>query len=121
MFYFINKILLLEQLVLGGKKTVFINFAFFHDFTAFADISVFIKYLFLGADVFPVFIIEHIACGVFFYGFGQQFPFRKNKVDMVIRFSLVMVQCRNTLHTILFFKAVCEKPQQLIRLIKIGE
>ena len=48
MFYFIIKILLLEQLVLGGKKTVFINFAFFHDFTAFADISVFIKYLFLG-------------------------------------------------------------------------
>ena len=100
---------------------MFINFAFFHDFTAFVDISVFIKYLFLGADVFPVFIIEHIACGGFFYGFGQQFPFRKNKVDMVIRFSFVMVQRRNALHTILFFETVCEKLQQLVRLIKVGE
>lgn len=32
MLYLVNKILLLEQLVLGGKKTVFINFAFFSRF-----------------------------------------------------------------------------------------
>ena len=63
-----------------------------------------LEQLVLGANVFPVFIIEHIACGGFFYGFRQQFPFRKNKVDMVIRFSFVMVQCRDALYSILFLK-----------------
>ena len=43
MLYFVNKIFLLEQLILGGKKIALINFAFLYDFTAFADISVFIK------------------------------------------------------------------------------
>ncbi|NBI61418.1 hypothetical protein D3Z53_26440 [Lachnospiraceae bacterium] len=60
MLYLVNKILLLEQLVLDGKKTALINFALLHDFTAFADIPVFVKYLFLGANVFPV------------YGYGKQ-------------------------------------------------
>ena len=80
MLYLVNKILLLEQLVLGSKEIALIYFAFLHDFTAFADISVIVEYLFLGANMFSVFIIEHIAGGDFFYGFGQQFPFRKNKV-----------------------------------------
>ena len=75
MLYLVNKILLLEQLVLGSKEIALIYFAFLHDFTAFADISVFVKYIFFGADVFSLFVIEHIACGSFFYGFGQQFPF----------------------------------------------
>ena len=93
MLYLVNKIFLLEQLTLGGKKTSLIDFSFLHDFTAFADISVFAEYLFLGSDMSPVFVIEHIACRGFFYGFGQQFPFRKNKMDMVICLSFVMVQC----------------------------
>ena len=67
MLYLVNKILLLEQLVLGSKEIALIYFAFLHDFTAFADISVFVKYLFFGADVFSLFVIEHIACGSFFY------------------------------------------------------
>ncbi len=33
---------------------------------------------------------------------------KKNKVDMVIRFSFVMVQCRDALYSILFLKAVCK-------------
>ena len=47
MLYLVNKILLLKQLILGGKKIALIDFAFLHDFTAFTDIPVFVKYLFL--------------------------------------------------------------------------
>ena len=47
------KIFLLEQLILGDKKTAFIDLTFFHDLAAFTDFSVFVKYLFLNADVFP--------------------------------------------------------------------
>ncbi len=47
---------------------------------------------FLVRTCLPLFVIEHIACGSFFYGFGQQFPFRENKVDMVICLSFVVVQ-----------------------------
>ena len=61
MLYLVNKVLLPEQIVLGGNKTSLIHFAFLHDFTAFADISVFVKYLFFRADVFSVFIIKDNA------------------------------------------------------------
>ena len=56
MLYLVNKILLPEQLILGGKKIALIDFAFLHDFTIFADISVFVKYLFFRADVFSLLI-----------------------------------------------------------------
>ena len=70
MLYPVNKILMLEQFIFGGKENALIDLAFLHNLTAFADVSVFVKYLFFRADVFPVFVIEHIACSSFFYGFG---------------------------------------------------
>ena len=70
MFDFIHKVLLLKQLVLGSKEGSLIYFAFLHNLTPFADFSVFIKYFFLGADVLPLFVIEHIAGSNLFYGFG---------------------------------------------------
>lgn len=69
-FYFVHKVVLLEELILGGKDVALIHFTFLHNLTPFADISIFIKYLFLGADVFPLLVIEHIPCCSFFYGFG---------------------------------------------------
>ena len=43
------------------------------------------------------------------------------KCNMVIRFSFVMVQCRDALYSILFLKAICKKLQQFVRLVKDKE
>ena len=43
MFYFVHKVVLLEQFILGDKEVAFIHFAFFYNHTAFADIPIFVK------------------------------------------------------------------------------
>jgi len=52
--YLVHKIVLLEQLVFGGKKIMLIYLAFLLNLTAFSDIPVFVKYLLLGSDMFPL-------------------------------------------------------------------
>lgn len=68
-FCLVQIMLLLEQLVLGGKLGSLINFALLDNLTAFADIPAIIQYLFLGAYMLTLFVVEHIACGNLFYGF----------------------------------------------------
>lgn len=62
---------------------------FFNYLTIFADIPTIIQYLFFSANMFSMFIVEHITCRNLFYGFRKQFPLGKNEMDMIVGFAFV--------------------------------
>ena len=89
-------------------------FAFRNDITSFSYIAILITYLLFSPPMFACFVIKHIACCNFYYWLSQFFPFGKDKMNMIIGLSFVVMKRRYTFHTILFFEIISKLFQHFI-------
>ena len=112
-----KKRLALEVIVFHGKEAALVNLALFDNGAAFAYLPVLPRDFFLGAYPFACFIKEYAAAGNLDFWLGKQLSFAENEMDMIIRFSLVVVEGRHALHIVPSAKFLCKILQHHLRLI----
>ena len=100
--------------ILNGENLSFVYLTFVNHLTSFTDISFFIKYLFLGAYMISLFVIEHIAGGNLFYGLFQECTLRKNEMDVIVGFPLIVMQGCDTVRSVSLSEMVCKYLQQSV-------
>ena len=88
--------------------------SFRDDITPFSYIAICIKYLFFSPPMFTGFVIKHITCCNFHYWLRQFFPFGKDKMNMIICLSFIVMKCRYTFHAILFLEIISKLFQHFI-------
>ena len=110
----IKEIFSLEAFILNGENLSFVYLTFVNHLTPFTDISFFIKYLFLGAYMISLFVIEHIAGGNLFYGLFQECTLRKNEMDVIVGFPLIVMQGCDTIRSVSLSEMVCKYLQQFV-------
>lgn len=61
-----------------------------------------------------LFVIEHIAGGNLFYGLFQECTLRKNEMDVIVGFPLIVMQGCDTVRSVSLSEMVCKYLQQFV-------
>ena len=61
-----------------------------------------------------LFVIEHIAGGNLFYGLFQECTLRKNEMDVIVGFPLIVMQGCDTIRSVSLSEMVCKYLQQFV-------
>lgn len=106
-----------ESVIFYGEQVFLVNLSLRDHGTSFTNLSVLIGDLLLGSYSFPGFVIENTSGGDFNIRLVREPPFAKYEVDVVVSFSLVMVEGGNALHFIPFTKLFRKFGQYLLWVI----